>query len=293
MTKKACCYYNIGVFLLLWLIAPSSCLIGQQHPPPQEMEKITQWIEQLNHSDWRIRDKAVSHLNRLKKEQKTERVRKALINLLEREVTAERDGKKYITTVIPDPGQGKGEGFGEYIVNLLEAVANLRDARAVPILVEFMAGGGQAVEDALVEIGERCVDPLIEKLHKGAAGLNLSLKAAAAKVLGRILKEKKTGYTAKGKIRVRIKQALFKALKENQHPTDASLEWYEMRVMERAWVRKNIVWALGESGDKDVIPVLEEISRTDPYKKKRKDGTIYHPVREEARKAVAKIQSLQ
>jgi HEAT repeat protein len=281
-------------------------------------DSISAWKEKLNDKDWHKRYDAVYYLNKLGEKQKTEKVKKALIDLLWKEVTIEIEGKTYIRRGIPTPGwdtiadpkirDGVADGHAEYFSALLNAVVDLRDIRTIPILVEFMGHSRKALE----EIGEPAVLPLIRTLHNE----DPMVKSSAAKILGEMLEEKEGGYTARGETRKKIKDALIEALKENAQPKDRSEEWeeiiaertsplrppgqlpdstakmwFETRIMLKSNVRLNVVRALTKLGDRDVIPLLKEISENDPYTEKRKDGSVYYPVREAAAEAIKKLES--
>lgn len=269
----------IGILTLLSWTFNSSVFSKQESE-----EQINQWIEQLNAEDWRTRSIAVSHLDHLKENQKTEKVKNSLINLLRKEIIIEKDGKEYIRTAIKS--QGEGEGFMEYIGLLLDAVANLRDVRTIPIFVEYTSWGRRM----LPEIGEPAVEPLIEKL-------NNSMNAVTAFTLGEMVKPKDKGYVAKGKTREKIKQSLIKALEKSKHPTDKKIEWYEHRAMKFAVIRRAVVHALGNFGDADVIPRIKKIAKEDPYfqdftkKKNYKGPKKRYMVREEAERVLKQLEA--
>lgn len=310
-------YFIISIFLIIGLT--NLFLWSSNNQETINDAQIDQWINFLGDSSWEKRADAVYALNQLEEEQKTERVKKALIDLLWQEVTIEREGKKYIATGIGTPGldtiadpkirQGVADAHAEYFYSLLEAVANLRDVRAIPILVQFMGGGN--IRKALVKIGEPAVLPIIGVLQEANPGR----KWAAADALGQILEEKKEGYTARGKTREIIKDAFVEALKRNAQPEDRNKEWeeiitertlrspwemlpdstvekwFEVRIMLKADVRLSVIRALSRLEDKDIISLLKEISEHDPYTDEREDGTIYYPVREAAAEIIKELES--
>lgn len=312
--------YHNRIFLVISLSSLLFTLYGNGQRTLKEKvadDSISAWIEKLNDPDWQKRDVAVCRLSQLNENQKTEQVRDALISLLKKIVIIEFNGKEYIRTGIPTPGLDTipdpklcdqiAHGYAEYFSGLLDAVVDLRDARTIPILIKFM-GHSRKV---LVEIGEPAVLPLIRALYDE----DPMAKCSAAKVLGDMLEEKEEGYTARGKTREKIKDALIDALKRNAQPKNRNEEWveiitertlhspwemlpdstaemwFETRVMLKADVRINVIRALSRLGDKDVIPLLKEISENDPYTKEHKDGTIYYPVREEAAKIIKELES--
>ena len=58
-----------------------------------------------------------------------------------------------------------------------------------------------------------------------------------------------------------------------------------------AVVRGETVIAIGDFGDADMIPALQDVARSDPGSETRTDNnTQWFPIREEATKAIAEIQ---
>ncbi len=104
-----------------------------------------------------------------------------------------------------------------------------------------------------------------------------------------------------GETKKKIKQELIKELNNvrNRNP-EQSIPWYEIRARERADVRRNIVTALGylaESGDKEVVPIIESLAKDDPFfldmsrKKDYKGPVKKYLVREEAEKILEKLKA--
>ncbi len=272
------------VFLVILFLALSILIFNNQvFSNEKSEEKISQWIKQLNDEDWRIRDRTVAYLNKLEENQKTEKVKAALISLLKKEIIIEKDGKEIVRQGIPCPPPCEGEGHMEYVMNLVEVVAQLRDPRTIPFLVQLTSF--PEVRIAIVEMGEPVIEPLIDQLING---LN---KLDAARTLGLMVKKKEKGYITSATTKGKIKQALLKALQANKHPMDKSIEWYEVRAMQRARVRLAIVEALAEFSDKDLIPVLQGIAKNDPYSYTKDFGPVgTNPVREEAQKILEKLK---
>lgn len=188
-----------------------------------------------------------------------------------------------------------GELGEEYSSELIIALGNTQDSRAVVYLMENL-GGGTLVARNLIKIGEPAIDPLIEKLHDKLIGFRIS----AAYALGEFLKQKEEKYVAKGEIKNKIKKALINELEKdrNKNPRKG-IEWYEIRAKECASVRLAIVRALGylaERGDTEVLPIIESIAKEDPYfldlsKKKNYTGPEKRfIVREEATKVLEQLE---
>ncbi len=178
----------------------------------------------------------------------------------------------------------KGEFGLTYDFEIVIALGNTRDIRAIPYLIDDLSG---SAVNALHKIGEPAIEPLIEKLHDQSTGY----RSNAARALGLFLRPNE-GYMAKGEIRERIKEELIKELRypRNNDP-GRNIEWYETKGAANASVRRNIVTALGylaKTGDKEVIPIIESLAKEDPYyldMSKKKDYTgppKRYTVREEA-----------
>jgi len=189
-----------------------------------------------------------------------------------------------------------GELGEEYSSELIIALGNTQDSRAVVYLMEYL-GGGTLVARNLIKIGEAAIDPLIEKLHNEIIGFRIN----AAYALGEFLKQKEGKYVLKGEIKDKIKKELINELQKNRnkHP-EKSIEWYEIRAKERASVRREIVKAFGylvERGDTEVLPIIESIAREDPYfldlsKKNNYTGPEKrYIVREEATKVLEQLEA--
>jgi len=188
-----------------------------------------------------------------------------------------------------------GEAGELYISQLVKALGNTHDPRAVPYLMRFF-GGGTAVDRSLVKIGDAAIDPLLLKLSNDSPGY----RSSAALALSLFLKPNQQGSAAKGKEKDKIKEALIKEWRNpiNQNP-ERSIQWYGIRAQERANVRRNIITALGylaETEDKDVVPIIESAAEKDPYyldMSKKKDYTgpqKRYPVREEASKILERLK---
>jgi len=236
-------------------------------------------LKRLNHPSMKERLNALFEINEtIDNHLLTEEIKERILHLAEAEHKSEES-------------LSKGELGEQYQSQLIAALGNTRDSRAVPYLLNYL-GGGTAVARSLHKIGEPAIDPLIKKLHDEVVGY----RSSAAYALGLYLKPEGEGYIAKGEIREKIKQALLKELKDprNKEP-EKSIAWYEVRANERAGVRRILVRGLGyiaETGDNDVLPIIKSAAVDDPYfldmsKKKNYQGPQKRfVVREEAQKVL-------
>lgn len=269
----------IGLFLLAALN-----LSAKAHT--YEKENIDTWLEQLNDHDWTIRATAsfglYCSIKELEDEEIVEKIKTALINLLAKDILLKDAGQLKSTT--PE------ESAAEYLAELAENVATFKDPRSIPSLMRHMTI--RSVMNTLVEFG----DPVVELLLKEIENRDIPNKGVPVKVLGEMVRPKEKGYVAKGKMREKIKQTLIKTLKESKHPTDKTIEWYEIRARQRASVRLRVIRALENIADTDVITIIKKITNEDPYfqdfsKKKNYTGSKKrYEVREEAQKVLDKLK---
>lgn len=254
-----------AVFAFLLLI---SCIANEVLA--QTPQQVDQLIKHLESKDWKKREAAASSLIGLPQELRTDKVMKALVDELERERLR----------------KSAEEGQAEYYSWLFDALAATRDDRVFP----FFARIGSPT--ALIKFGDKGIPYILEKLSEKK---NCNERTAFVHYLGEALKPKEKGYVAQGAIRESIKKALLKAMNESKHP-DKNIEWFEYRARECANVRIYIVRALGyfaETGDTDILPIIESLAKDDPYfavtKKTKQKGP--YDVREEAQKILEKLKA--
>lgn len=192
---------------------------------------INCWINQLQSKKLHDRERAVGHLESLYYHDKSEAAKKALIDLLERELTKIQKDGGY-------KGESSDEGEAEYFYSLCKIVGNFSDPKAIPLLLEI----GNL--DALKPYGEPVLDIIISRLDHKSYGQRLN----AATVLDDFLTPKEKGYTAEGEARIKIRVALLQATKDKE-----------------GLVRGRVVIALSNFQDDEVIAVLEDIKKNDPH----------------------------
>lgn len=96
----------------------------------------------------------------------TENIRDQVISLAE----SDQKREEYLSA---------GEAGELYISQLIKALGNTRDPRAIPYLMKFY-GTGTGVDLSFVKIGNAAIDPLIDKLHDDSPGY----RSSAALTLG-------------------------------------------------------------------------------------------------------------
>jgi len=245
----------------------------------QSPDRINQWIDQLKNKDWKVRSKAAFELNRLSPQLKTDQVKKALIDELNREYEKIKSGNYEYC----DEG-----GEEDYYSWLFENVSNFKDERAFDLFVRIGS------PTALVKYGDKGVMVIIDKINYDNFG-NLF---AALRALENTLRPNQD-YVAQGPIKEMIKQVMIKAFKENREP-EKGTEWFGIKASERSSIRIEVMRSLeylAEEGDKEVIPIIISTAEEDPYYLDMSKETNYtgpqkrYVVREEAKKILVRLKT--
>jgi len=266
----------IGIACLIFILQ-SNCIAKAQEVSNTDFKKeIDDNYQKLLSVDFKERDRAVFFLNSLKKEELNEKIYKVAVDLLKMETERRKEVYEFarkggVAENLPkDIVYANSERFGMYYVYLCELTGKSGDKRLLPLLVEHCLG-----RKVLLYFGDAAVEAVIEVLKTSDIRAR---KRSAIFVLAEMLKPKKEGYVASGEVKNKIKKVLIQATSENDRH-----------------IRQVSVRALGESGDKDVIPILEKIAKSDPFLVRKKDakGNVlkeYYLIRKEARKALKKIR---
>jgi len=231
----------------------------------------------LKSEDFEKRYKAVYFFSKLKKEEIPEEIFKAIIDLFKKEVDREKIKEEFfrrggVAENLPkDIAYINSEEYGMYHGYLCNLVGKTGDKNLLPLLVEYCLR-----KEVLINFGDLGVDSVINVLKTSN---NPDRKVSAIRVLGEMLKPKETGYVASAETRNRIEEALIQTTKDSDR-----------------YIRSAAVSALGDSGNKSVIPILEDIAKNDPYHFERKDKTsekveTIYPVRERAEEALQKLKA--
>lgn len=231
-----------------------------------EDEGIEAILKQLENPDWEERAKAM-YRYKLKRFVKDERMKVALISLLEKE------NKLFNTFFDYDRyEEPQVKKYWVYYRNLSDEVALLRDERAIPAVVNSYMWG-ELVVRTLENMGEPVVVPLIEKLNSKYS----VAKSYDFSIIG-ILEKIVEKHTLSNESKAEIKKVFIKALKD-----------------EEPYVRKYAVRGLGNIGDTDVIPLIKSLADNDPCEQvemfEGRGKKIYlYPVRKEAREVLKKLR---
>jgi hypothetical protein len=266
-------------------ILPSSPLPQEQAKADLELEKkIEENYLKLQSEDFNERYLALYFFSQLKKEELPQKVMDKAIDMF----INESERIKIFNELIKKPGRIEekvpkellyinSEEYGMYWVYLCKIVGKSGDLRVLPLLVDYHLDSS-----VLIGYGELAVEPVINVLKTAD---NPGRRASAILVLRDFLKDKEEGYVARGEAREKIKKAMIEAVSDK--------EWD---------VRGVVVKALGESGEKDFIPVLEKVAESDAYFVERdpipgvdKDvppgkKVIRYLIRNDAKKALEKLR---
>lgn len=267
---------NLIMLMVMIFVWCSTLSVSEVRGEEEEEMGVEEILELLNHPDWKERYVAVSHLEG--KVIDDERIKLALIKALEKENLENEEwwGKwweEYKRTGEEPPAGWYPEGWeipteeggeGEYYLALLKVVIDLKDERAIPVIIGGIACGNEPL-NAVVEFGELAVGPLLEYLEKTK---DETSRDSAIEALGRILKR----FQLPSQTTKLIKETIIKYLNDRDE-----------------FVRKAAIEQLGLLEDTSVIPVLKSIAANDPcvwgiVSDDPADWT--YPVREEAERVL-------
>jgi hypothetical protein len=191
-------------------------------------------------------------------------LRLGLIQLLVTETVAVRNPN----TIVNDVDR---EGYSNYFGDLIGAVADLKDARAIPVLLANAGTGGMATR-GIAHFGKMALDLVLQQVK----GQDPQLVGGAVFVIRDMLEYRTVSDSDS---LMRIKNALLSALAR----PDSS-------------VRESAIYAIEYFADREsFVPALTEMARSDPFKiagqvasDGQDNGEVY-PVRRMARLLLAKI----
>jgi hypothetical protein len=172
------------------------------------------------------------------------------------------------------------EAGGEYSSELIEQLGECRDPKAIPAMLTVLGhAGGSLVVDAFAKIGPSSIPALANKVNSRTK----SEKMAALFYLGKLPERLPSfGHNFSTNNKKEI-QAVFKRAIVDED--------YEVRESTIQAI-SNSIGVYGEEEKRELIKLLESISRSDPYVVRRsvagKETTIY-PVREKATALLKKI----
>ena len=247
---------------------------------PEQAKKIAEYCLKLQSPELHDRYLAAKYLSQFKKEELGREVMDQAIKIFLKEIEGRKKynelaGKERLPTELL---YMNSEEFMDYFGLLCEIVGRSRDEKILPVLVEYSLN-----TKVLLNFGESAVRLVMNVLKTSR---DPARRFGAVLVLGDILEDKKNEYRVSTKTRSMIGLALTDcAVSDNAH-----------------FVRASAVRRLGNSGDKNFIPILEKIAQSDPEKRETKavagidkdiaPGTpiTRYPVRLAAQEALKKLR---
>lgn len=264
MKKKRLTLFTIIVIFIIGVVFAMS----------QKSEDQSILLSQLQSNDWQQRATAVEKLIANRDTHRSEKVKNALIDLLDREnqliesTLRESNGLEGVSVKY-------GEEYSEYysvLAGAVDQVADYNDERTLNILVHSSYNPDSPFAMNLANYGEAVAPILLEMANNDLA----PYRGKALGVLGEILKpDKSRPPHLPADTKEQIKQALIKGTGD-----------------EDIGVRMLAVRSIGKAGDKNMIPLLEKIMETDAGAiSAAEPGLKRFPVRDEALKAISLIKN--
>jgi|MudIll2142460700_1097286.scaffolds.fasta_scaffold03047_2 hypothetical protein len=267
---------NICIILLILAIPLINLAVAQIQDNLSPKDKIEENYKKLNSKDFTERREGAYFFSKLKKGEIPEMVFKSTVQLFKEELGREKIKEDFfkrggIADKLPtDIAYLNSEAYIMYQGYLCNIMGKSGDKTLLPLLVQHCLEAR-----VLNNFGEAAVEPVLNVLETVN---NPGQKMSAIFVLTEMLKMKDEGYTPRGKTRRNIIDALVKALKDSNR-----------------YVRLVSVKALGESQDKDVIPIVDDVAKNDAYFYEKKDentGNIekIYPVRMKAKEVLENLK---
>ncbi|MDD8021089.1 MAG: HEAT repeat domain-containing protein [Acidobacteriota bacterium] len=279
---------KLAFILIAILTLGGQVLMCQERGQTLE-ERIEFYYQRLNSPVFEERMEAVDFFHQLTKEQIPHPVIIRLIDLYNRELAIATEllkmpvpeGKTLEDVAPKGTIYTQSESWGIYVCQIYDIIARSGAPEGFEIAVRY----AHSVYDlaAYLEVcPERVVDAALKRLEPIQANEIGRLNVCV--LLRDFIRPKERGFTASGALREKIK---------------ATLKEMALRD-EGLYVRVCAIEALGESGDSDVIPLLEKIAATDNYKveleARSEDPSqparkvIKYPARETARQELEKLK---
>jgi len=267
---------NICIILLILAIPLINLAVAQIQDNLSPKDKIEENYKKLNSKDFTERREGAYFFSKLKKGEIPEMVFKSTVQLFKEELGREKIKEDFfkrggIADKLPtDIAYLNSEAYIMYQGYLCNIMGKSGDKTLLPLLVQHCLEAR-----VLNNFGEAAVEPVLNVLETVN---NPGQKMSAIFVLTEMLKMKDEGYTPRGKTRRNIIDALVKALKDSNR-----------------YIRSVSAEALGESQDKDVIPIVDDVAKNDAYFYEKKDentGNIekIYPVRMKAKEVLENLK---
>jgi len=237
------------MWILIILIFHISFNANETYGEDLEMEM---YYKKLSSEKFEERNEAVEYFYELKDEKLDEKYMKALVDLFKREVEQLKKfndfGQKGGTaaTLPKEIAYWNSRRAGLYHLYLCGLASKSGDKSLLNLVIRNCGD-----PESIANLGEDAVEPVLDALRTSQSPHG---KFSRIRMLGEMLKPKASGYVASGNTRNRIKELVIQYVKDSDR-----------------YVRSGSVQALGESQDKDVIPIIDDVAKNDPYFYEKRD----------------------
>lgn len=267
--------FMISILALILIPAIEDLTLPQTPDYSILQKQIKDNDQNLKSEDFKQRGEAVYFFTKIRWAELPPNVIKSIKDLFKKEVEQRKLFDDFVMrggtaeNLPKDIAYINSKEYGTYHGYLCELCGRSGDKDLLPLLVQYCLE-----PKIIIKYGDSAVGQVINVLKTSNNSIR---RMSAVFVLNEMLKQKDEGYTAKGKTRRNIIDALVQASRDGNR-----------------YVRSVSVEALGESQDEDVIPILENIAKTDPFylidKGPSGEEVRKYPVREDAKKALEKLK---
>lgn len=254
---------RLTTVLLVGLLAQCAIVRGQQAGSTAVL------ISDLKSANVQRRLNAYENIKADKNAIKRSDVRAALIDLLDRE-----------NRTLHRATRARGEGYAEYIGELVDTVAEItdwHDPQQVCILAESAYNPDSRLADELAVKGGLAVAPCLLKIahgnEYGGQETGDVLTSFRQQVIPVMVHLEAVTTDLPPAVQQQIRQAIISGLRDSA-----------------VLVRQPTVQAVGRFGTQDMIPILQDIARSDSQSRPLENGQRRFDVREAATKAIQSIQ---
>jgi hypothetical protein len=254
---------NVRAAIVLFFFVPHSALFARQNTLPASV------LAGLKSPDVQRRSDAYMKIKADEAALQLPEVRKELVELLDRE-------NRYLHSAKRD----LGEGFAEYISELLDTVTQFvdwNDSRQLCIVAQSPYDPESQIAADLAVKGGEVVAPCLLNMSQG----NLYGRTDSGRAL--------MGDRYQSIPVLLHLAAVTNGLQPSLRQQIAQLAIAGLRDSD-VTVREGTIEAVGRFGTQEMIPILQDIARSDPVSRRLDNGQLRFSVRDAAMKAIQSIQ---
>lgn len=177
----------------------------------------------------------------------------------------------------------KGDDEGLFLGEVMELATQINDDNVLPFLISCI--NSPIVQKAISKRGGNALDALC-KIDSRNTRFEFR---SVVNIFTEMIKEKKDGYVARGAERKRIKEHIIETLNQAKYPTSKEMGDHKRYLLQMhnvsAQIKEPILDFFAVLGDKDVIPIVEDLANNDEgYEEVPKDALEYRKMTHEERK---------